>query len=191
VIRVTPLGGFLRYFAYNGKLGNSAMVYRIILVLFCILPATFLFAQADNLTINVNRMSPQSADWEATFSWQSSLNLQNGLIFELSENMQVVPASVRVDDQEMWLKQGLEIPTNDSVVCWEVSPEGLILLFAENRINSGNRLAVRCHAAFTAAASDTATVQLREVRFRSGQAETQNSSLAEGIIPDISTFQEN
>jgi len=167
------------------------MVYRIIVVFLCIFPVSFLFAQADNLTINVNRMSPESSDWEATFSWQSSATLQNGLILEISDNMQVVPASVRVDGQEMWLKRIVEIPVNDSVVCWEISERGLMLLFTENRISNGGRLEVRCHAAFTAAVSDTATVQLREVRFRSGQVETQNSSLAEGIIPDISTFQEN
>ncbi|UCF65739.1 MAG: hypothetical protein JSW33_07870 [bacterium] len=185
------MSGFLRYFARNGKLGNSAMVYRIIFVLFCILPASFLFAQTDNLNINVNRMSPESSDWEATFSWQSSANLQGGLILELSDNIQVVPASVRIDDQEMWLKRGLEIPANDSVVCWEASEEGLILLFRESRITNNSRLQVRCHAAFIPTASDTALVQLREVRFRSGQTETLDAALAEGTIPNISTFQEN
>ncbi|MCK5454438.1 MAG: hypothetical protein KAJ16_08750, partial [Calditrichia bacterium] len=183
MIRVTPLGGVLRYFASNGKLGKSAMVYRILYFLIFALFITSLYAQSNDLVVNVSRMSEDTADLEATFSWQSSRNIQSGLVFTLSENMQAVPVSIRVDNREMWLKKGLETPANDTIICWDLAPEGLILLFSDGLISNNTSLDVRCHASFTRGRGDTATVEIREVTFRDGQSEINENPLANASIP--------
>ena len=163
MIGVTPKGGLVRYFVPNGKLGNYAMVNRILFLIILPLLFTSLYAQSNDLIVNVNRMSGDTPDLEATFSWQSSRNIQSGLIFTLSENMTALPISIRLDDREMWLIKGLENPSNDTIVSWELSPDGLILLFSNGLVDNNSNLDVRCHASFTTGRGDTAMVEIREV----------------------------
>jgi hypothetical protein len=191
VIRVTALCGIVRYFAANGKLGNSAMVYRLLYFLIFALFLTSLYAQSNDLVVTVSKMSEDTPDTEATFSWQSSRNIQSGLIFTLSENMKAVPISIRLDDREMWLKRGLESPSNDSIVCWELSPDGLILLFTNGLLNDNSNLNVRCHTSFTLGRGDTAVVEIREVIFRDGQTDVAANSLATDFIPMSAINDEN
>ena len=66
------------------------MVYRILYLIIFPLLITSLYAQSNDLVVNVNKMSSDTPDLEATFTWQSSRNIQNGLIFTLSENMKAV-----------------------------------------------------------------------------------------------------
>lgn len=185
MIRVTALRGVVRYFAPNGKLGNSAMVYRVLYFLIFPLLITSLYAQSNDLIVNVSRMSGDTPDLEATFSWQSSRNIQSGLIFTLSENMKAVPISIRVDEREMWLKRGLETPVNDTIICWDLAPGGLILLFSNGLISNNTGLDVRCHASFTQGRGDTAVVELREVVFRDGESEISENSIAATSIPIV------
>jgi hypothetical protein len=135
-------------------------------------------------------MSEDTPDIEATFSWQSSRNIESGLIFSLSENIKAVPISIRIDNREMWLKKGLETPANDTIICWDLTPGGLILLFSNGLINNNTSLDVRCHASLTKGREDTAAVEIREVTFRNGESEISENSIASTSVPVVNN-QEN
>ena len=91
----------------------------------------------------------------------------------------------------MWLKKGLETPSNDTIICWDLSQEGLVLLFSEGVISNNTSVAVRCHASFATGRGDTATVEIRELTFRDGQAEMAANSLATNFITISAINDEN
>lgn len=167
------------------------MVYRVIFLLLLGFLLTALHAQDNSLQLTVNPMSDNATDYEVNFAWQATGSPQDGLAIQVPPAVKVVPQSVRVNDQELWLKKSLERPVQDSVVCWEEGEDGLLFFFAEGVIQNGTRLAIRCHGGVSGVVSDTALAQVREARLQGETAQVTDAVLTQTRFPAITNQTEN
>jgi hypothetical protein len=136
-------------------------------------------------------MSDNAMDYEVNFAWQATGSPQDGLAIQVPSAVKVVPQSVRVNDQELWLKKSLERPAQDSVVCWEEAEDGLLFFFAEGAIQSGTRLTIRCHGGVSGSVADTALAQVREASLQGETAQVTDAVLTQTNFPAITTQTEN
>ena len=167
------------------------MVYRVIFLLLLGFLLTTVHAQDNSLQVTVNPMSDNAMDYEVNFAWQATGGVQDGLAIQVPSAVKVVPQSVRVNDQEMWLKKSLERPAQDSVVCWEEGEDGLLFFFAESVIQSGTRLTIRCHGGVSGSVADTALAQVREASLQGETAQVTDAVLTQTNFPAITTQTEN
>ncbi len=156
---------------------------RLLFLLFIlVINTTFLFAQTDRLQVSVQPLEGSETDREMTIDWQSDRQLASGILIQLPEGSRAVPMSVRVNDTEMWLKKGDSLPGQDSVVVWQMNPDGLVLLFDAGLIGSGDRLTVRCQAVFPEQTAESSTLRIREVSMQDGQVVSGDADIASGSI---------
>ena len=167
------------------------MVYRVISLFLLGFFLTTVHAQDNSLQLTVNPMSDNASDYEVNFAWQATGSLQEGLAIQVPSAVKVVPQSVRINDQELWLKKSLERPEQDSVVCWAEGEDGLLFFFAEGLIQSGARLAIRCHGGVSGSVADTALAQVREARLQGESAQVNDAVLTQTRFPAITTQTEN
>ncbi len=150
-----------------------------------------LFAQQNRLQVSVNAMPGSQADWEMTLDWQSGIEQTGGILFQLPAGIQLVPLSVKLGDSELWLKKGNRLPQQDSVAVWDVTADGLILLFRPGLVKRGDDVIIRCHAGFNAALPEGSAIQLKEVTVQNGSLKPVEQSVASASIPPIPQKQEN
>ena len=167
------------------------MVYRLFILVLLGSFLTLGYSQDNSLQISASPMDGSASDFEITFSWPSASTAGDGVDLQVPAQVKVVPRSIRVNGQEMWLKKSLEIPDQNSVVCWSDGESGLQLFFAEGFLQGGLNLEVRCHAGINGSVSDTTVASISVVNLQNGNAETSSTILIQGNFPAISNQTEN
>ena len=112
-----------------------------ILIVSCFLYFNVLLAQDSGLNIEIQKIQ-NTNNWEFNLQYQFTIPVVIGLFIELPDDFVVTPISIKVNDQDLWLKNTNEVSENDSVIHWEYVENGLILRFSDNLLQSGNRLSL-------------------------------------------------
>ena len=155
------------------------MMYRSFLLILLVLCSVQVFAQSNPLQIE---LTPLQSDVQVNLSWRSTVR-SAGLLLNVPAEVQLVPISIQIDDRSVWLKNDAAVPELDSVICWQSTPEGLVLLFREGLLDNGSLLEVRCHSNLAGGQGDSAIVQIRTVQVTSGGIESASSIISSGMIP--------
>ena len=113
------------------------------LVLITALFSQILLAQQNNLTIDLQPVAESKVNWEATLTFDALNGMQNGILIEVPAGLKMVPLTARINQNEMLLQNIKETPSKESVICWELSPEGIILFFRDGQFNAGDRLIIK------------------------------------------------
>lgn len=154
----------------------------IVFVFILLINITFLPAQTDQLQVSVAPLSGSETDREMIIDWQASVQLSEGILIQLPQGVKAVPVSIRINDAEMWLKNGEAPPERDSVVVWQLNADGLVLLFDNGLLTNGDRLLIRSQASIPVAVPESNTIQIREVNVESDQLISGDQVLASGIL---------
>lgn len=119
-------------------------------------------AQENNLTIELQKIQ-NTDNWEFNLNYEFNNSASNGILIELPSNFKVSPTSIRISEQEMWLKNSDEPCDNDSVIHWENIDDGLIIRFAEDVIQPTTQLSVKCIAQKSASIDEDTIVSIKQM----------------------------
>lgn len=109
----------------------------------CALISSVALAQNTDLNIDIQKIQ-DTDNWEFNLQYQFNSTVSTGIFIELTAKFVVTPISIKVNDQEMWLKNSSEASNNDSAIHWEYVENGLILRFTDNLIQSASQLTLNC-----------------------------------------------
>jgi hypothetical protein len=163
------------------------MMYRSFILILLVFLSSLIFAQSNPLQIE---LAPLQSDVQVKLSWRSTVR-PAGLLLNVPAEVQLVPISIEIDNHAIWLKNDAAVPERDSVISWQSTPQGLILLFREGLITVGSELAISCHSNLANSRVDSAMVQLRAVQVTSGGVEAASPPISSGIIPAPNIQTEN
>ncbi len=152
-----------------------------------ILCSVQLYAQSNPLQIE---LTPLQSDVQVNLSWRSTVR-PSGLQLNVPVEVQLVPISIEVDNRAVWFKNDPAVPDLDSVISWQSTPEGLVLLFREGLLDNGSMLEVRCHSNLASGVGDSAVIQIRTVQVSSGGIESASAIISSGMIPARNPQTEN
>lgn len=116
---------------------------KILCIIFLFITAD-LIAQDIMLDLSVQRIAQTESNWDLNIILNSSMRLQPGVLIEFPNEIRIIPVSVKVNEKNYWLQNYNRIPEIDSVTTWQLTEEGLVLLFKENEVLNGNQLKVNC-----------------------------------------------
>lgn len=136
-------------------------VIKSIFIVF-ILNCGFLYAQTNNLQATFSRNN-QTQNFEFTVTLNISTEIQNEFYLEWPENMKAVLKSVRVNDQEFWLKNETGAPDRKNVVFWQSDDRGIMLSFQKGDLSAEDLLVLNFMPHNVNAISDSASVALKNV----------------------------
>jgi hypothetical protein len=163
--------------------------YIFSIILF--ISTAWLYGQQNRLQVSIKALPQSQADWEMTLNWESGIALNGGILFQLPAGINMVPLSIQLDGAELWLLKGNSVPQQDSVVVWQVTPQGLILLFKSNLVKAGDGMLIRCQAQISNGLPEGSTVQVKEVTNQNGNLRLLEQSMASANIPSIPQKEEN
>lgn len=167
------------------------MKYRYIFLILTIFWATLLPAQTGDINATLDRMSDSVPDWELDLSVNLNFEPATGLAFQLPAGMKVIPVSIRLNGEELWLQNKLVIPDRDSVITWDFTAQGLSIFFRNGLLKNGDVLAITCHASIPKTDNFPATVSLKEASLSDTGINLSEQNFARGTISLISNQEEN
>jgi hypothetical protein len=113
------------------------------LVLITVLFSQILFAQQNELAVDLKPVAESDINWETTLTLDAQSGMESGLLIEVPAGIKMVPLNVRINDKDLYLQNKGETPSIDSAINWELSAEGVTLFFAQGQYNSGDRLVLK------------------------------------------------
>jgi len=113
------------------------------LVLITAVFSQFVFAQQNNLSVDVQPVSDSNINWETTLTLDARSGMENGLLIEIPSGLKMVLLSVRINQNEMFLQNTNETSSIESVISWDLSPEGVILLFQDGQFTTGDQIVMK------------------------------------------------
>jgi hypothetical protein len=113
------------------------------LVLLTAIFSQILFAQQNNLAVDLQPVAESDINWEATLSLDAEVGMESGLLIEVPAGIKMVPLNVRINDKDLYLQNKRQTPSNESVINWDLSAEGVTLFFPDGQYNSGDRLELK------------------------------------------------
>ncbi len=119
-------------------------------------------AQENNLNIELQRIQ-NTDNWEFNLNYEFINPTSNGILIELPTNFKATPTSIRINEQEMWLKNSDEPSDNISVIHWENTESGLIIRFAEDVIQPTTQLSVKCVAQTSTNINEDTTISIKKM----------------------------
>lgn len=163
------------------------MKYRAFILIVLVFSSTIIFAQSNPLQIE---LADLQADVQVNISWRTTLR-PAGLLITVPAEVQLVPISIALDNRPLWLLKDSAVPKRDSVIAWQTTPEGLILLFREGLVENNQMLKLNCHSNLANSQVGPVEVQIRAVQATDSGIETASPVLSSGIIPARQTQTEN
>jgi hypothetical protein len=121
-----------------------------------------LVVQAQGLELNLQQQGDNNLNWEMTLAFSVTNTTQNGMFFDIPEQLRLVPMNVQVNQDNIWLQNSEQVPQMDSVATWYAVDQGLVFLFTEGMLNSGDQLQITCMA--TLVQKELSTEEVIEVR---------------------------
>ena len=120
------------------------MYKKMFFLIITVLTTQVLFAQNSNLEIQLSKHPNTQANYELKIQVRFAGQIESGLLIELPASIKVVPSAIELNNNPLWLKNISSIPDSDSVVNWELIPDGLILRFKDNLLKVNDLLNVTC-----------------------------------------------
>ncbi len=143
------------------------------------------WAQNKNLDIALTPIANTKTDWEFRLSGKLNFNPEDGIVIQIPGEMMIVPISVSVNGKKMWMQNLLTVPEKDSVIAWQIVPEGLMLLFKRGLIRQGDQLNLLCIANLLKKDLTNKTVYLKKIVSKPDGLKVSTQPLASGTIPSI------
>ena len=154
------------YKEYTMKLFSSILIVSIFI---------FSAAMAQNGNLNIDLQKIQdSNNWDFNLQYQFTNPITIGVFIELPDKFIVTPISIKVNDQDLWLKNTDEISENDFVVHWEYLENGLILRFSDNLIQSGNQFSLNGLSSTSNNLDDDTVISIKQM--------VDNDQIGENVI---------
>ena len=144
-----------------------------IIIISCVLIFNVVLAQNTNLNIDVQKIQDTN-NWDFNLQYQFTRPVINGVFIELPNKFIVTPISIKVNDQDLWLKNTDEISENDLVIHWEYVENGLILRFTDNLIQSGNQLSLNGLSSTSNNLDDDTVISIKQME--------NNDQIGESVI---------
>ena len=113
------------------------------LVLITAVFSQIVFAQQNDLSVDVQPVLDSNINWETTITLDAQNGMENGLLIEIPSGLKMVLLSVRINQNEMFLQNTNETSSIESVISWDLSPEGVILLFQDGQFTTGDRIVMK------------------------------------------------
>jgi hypothetical protein len=104
--------------------------------------AQILFAQSNDLAVTLQPVSNSDVNWETTLTITGQSGLENGLLIELPAGVKMVPLNAQINQNTMFLQNINDVPTRESLICWNLNDDGLILFFSEGQFSSADQLVI-------------------------------------------------
>ena len=130
-----------------------------IFVIFCLFPV---FLRAQNINAQLNQMPGETSDWQFQFEYQLTKDLSNGFFVEFSDSLKVYPVSIQINNHPFYLVNISSIPERDSVLAWQASDNGLMVICRSGVLKSGDVININCLSG-APKTENIARVNLREV----------------------------
>lgn len=168
------------------------MKYNLFSILMSLLFSTQIFSQADQLQVLLNSKSDNETALDIQFTWSSNFTPTDGLIIESAQSMMLIPVSVRINGENIWLQNLSSLPENDSVITWQTSSNSLIFLLRNGMVQEGDVINVNCNGMINQdeGAADNA-IFIKDITWRAGQLEISDQSYMSGNIPAVPNQEEN
>ena len=142
-----------------------------------------LVAQPGGIRVQSNPLPNTRFDWELKFDFEVPNAVEGAFLLELPPDLQPVPVTVAVNGKQLWLQNLLSVPQGDSMVAWQLFPEGLLMLFKPGVLKQGDRVEINCLVTVKRAEEKTGEVALKAVIWSAGRVQIVNRALASGTIP--------
>ena len=111
-------------------------------VLITVLFSQILFAQQNDLTVDLKPVSDSNVNWETTLTLNAQNGTEKGFLIEVPAGVKMAPISARINQNELFLQNLNDIPSEESIICWTLLPEGLAFFFREGQFNPGDQIVV-------------------------------------------------
>lgn len=155
--------------------------------LFFILISTFgLLAQSSDIQVKVNPISDSRVDWEIELSVILPISPSQGFVLEIPEEIVPIPVRVRINEKELWLRNIGSVPARDSVVAWQTVDTGVMFLFKNRLLKSGDRLVIKFITSVLKTPTVNNKIVLKEIVSRDDGLKVANRAFASGAIPSLS-----
>lgn len=135
---------------------------RLFLSILIVIIFSIAVAQENNLNIELQKIQ-NTDNWEFNLNYEFNNSTSNGILIELPSDFKVTPTSIRISEQEMWLKNSDEPCDNISVIHWENTEDGLIIRFAEEVIQPATQLSVKCIAQTSTNINEDTTISIKQM----------------------------
>lgn len=142
-------------------------------IISCVLIFNVVLAQNTDLSVDIQKIQ-NTDDWEFNLQYQFKSPVVTGIFIELPDKFIVTPISIRVNDQEMWLKNSSDASNNDAAIHWENTENGLVLRFTNNLIQSGNQLLLKGLSSISSNLDNDIIISLKQM--------VDNDQMSEDII---------
>ena len=77
------------------------------LVLFTALFSQILFAQQNDLAIDLQPVADSAVNWETTISLDGQSGMENGLLIELPSGIRMAPVNATINDDQLFLQNSI------------------------------------------------------------------------------------
>jgi hypothetical protein len=134
------------------------------LVLLTAFLSQILFAQQNDLAIDLQPVSGSNINWETTLTLDAQSGMENGLLIELPAGIKMVPVIARINADDMYLQNKSETPSIEKLICWDLTAEGVVLYFQDGQFNSGDRLVIKTMTSqIKKQAAENPTINIRTI----------------------------
>jgi len=156
---------------------------KILFVVFLVFSYN-LFAQQSTLDITLESVSENNINWEMVLAFSGSNTIENGIAITLPEGLQAIPMNVQIDDKNVWLQNSDQVPQLDSVVTWQNTEQGLVVLFSAGLVSGGESVQITCMTSLLRSPISTGEViEIRAVQSASQPVEISDQIYASANIP--------
>jgi hypothetical protein len=168
------------------------MKYSLFYIITSLLFFTQVFSQANQLQVSLSNKSNSEKALEIQFTWSSNFTPTDGLVIESTQPMMLIPVSVQINGENIWLQNLSSVPENDSVVTWQSSSNGLIFLLRNGLVQEGDVINVNCNGIINPnEETEDEVILIKDITWRAGQIEISDQSYITGNIPDVPNQEEN
>lgn len=156
---------------------------NILLILFLIIAPAL--AQQTGASIDITPIPESDSDWEFNLNLDLTSSLSNGILLETPQEVMLIPISLRINQEEMWLQNILSVPDRDSVIAWQNMPQGIMLIAKSDLLNSGDNIQLKCMANIQDSELEQAEIRLKEVVSQTDGLKVSTNVFSSVQIPSI------
>ena len=160
-------------------------IFNIILLMIGVLTLN-LFSQQTNLTINLNPMPNTTRDYAIEINLVLPITPADGVAIEVPQEISIIPVALSLNDSQLWLQNILSIPSQDSVVAWQMVPEGIMMVFKNGLFKTGDEIKLQCISTMQNLDFSQNLVTAKEIVSQTDGLRVTDEGFASGSVPPIS-----
>jgi hypothetical protein len=143
-----------------------------------------LFAQQSTLDISFENITENNSNWETNLSFSATNAIQTGILIGIPQGLRVVPLNVWINEKNIWLQYSDQVPQRDSVLTWHNNAEGLVILFGQDFLSSGDQIQISFMSTLIKKQLTTEElIEIRAVTQSSDPVQISDQIFASGNIP--------